>query len=535
MGFLTSLFAATPENPTFNLNDPAAWEALGAAPTSSGLSVTQQTALTYSPWWRGISLLAGDCGKLPLHIYRRKGDGKERDPEHPSYPLLRRKPNPYQTAFQFRRLLTGWALSRGMGCANILRTGDGRAAELWPLNPDQTYPVRANGVQYFVTHLATGEPRKLPYENVLCIRGFGEDDLAAQSVLDVAKESLGLGLALKKWNSKFFANGARPGVLLETPNKLQEQAKKELRESWERMQGGLDQAHRTAVLDNGLKANVISFNAEESQFIESQQFTVFDVSNFLGIPPHKLGAQEGLPYNSRENADQAYLDESLDPWLVCWEEECWDKLLTEQEKEQDSHVVEFLREALIRADLTARSNYYRTALGGRPWMLQNEVRGRENLNPVPGGDVMLDPLNMGQGGAENKPEPGKPPARMPPSDSRPDRALLRPILLDAAKRMVRRVGHSAARAARKPSEFLGWLDALETEHAATIAEAFAPIAAAGGVTDVLPAVRAMLATIRGSLLDVSGECRPAELPGRVEARMASLEQTVPPAVTEAIL
>jgi hypothetical protein len=115
-------------------------------------------------------------------------------------------------------------------------------------------------------------------------------------------------------------------------------------------------------------------------------YSVKDVANLFGVPPHKLGDSSRTAYNSLEAENQAYLDESLDPWLVKWEEECWDKLLTEEEKDADSHFVEFLRAALVRADLNARANYYQKALGGAPWLEINEVRAIESLNWIDGGD-----------------------------------------------------------------------------------------------------------------------------------------------------
>jgi HK97 family phage portal protein len=167
-----------------------------------------------------------------------------------------------------------------------------------------------------------------------------------------------------------------------------------------------------------LKASRLAFSAEDQQLIETRQFTVRDVANFIGVPPHKLGDTGRTAYASLEQENQSYLDDALDYWLCVWEAQCWDKLLTEEEKAADSHVVEFLRLALMRADMATRANYYRTALGGRGWMTPNEVRGRENLNPSDSADAdeILTPLNMGQGGDQNDPSP-EPAQPQEPDDS----------------------------------------------------------------------------------------------------------------------
>jgi len=528
---LTSLFrAATPDNPRFSLNDPAAWDALLAGdPASSGVPVNRQTALAYSPWWRGINLIAGDAGKLALHVYRRVGGrdaGKERDPAHVAYPLLRRKPNAYQTAFQFRRQLTAHALASGNGYAYILRDGAGRPLELLPLDPDTTFPVRADGRLLYVTE-AAGEKRKLLAENVLHIKGLGHDGLCGYGVVDKAREGLGLGIGSRKYASVYFRNSGRPAVLLEAPGRVDDKAKKTLKEDWDRLYSGLDNAHRTAILDNGLKAKVLAFSAQDTQLIETMTFSLLEVANFLGLPPHKVGHPGRTAYASLEQENQSYLDESLDPWLIAWEEECWDKLLSEQEKSGDTHVVEFFREDLVRADLTTRANYYRTALGGAPWMTRNEVRGRENMNPVDGGDDLVDPLNMGRGGAANEPAPpGKPPAPGPADARAEAEAAGRLTLEDAARRMVRRLGHAAARAARKPAAFLGWLDADLAGHHEPIADTLALGAGLAG-HDPGELARTLADWVRAELLETAGACKAAELEARVGARLALLESVLP--------
>src|SRR5262249_51216085 len=162
-----------------------------------------------------------------------------------------------------------------------------------------------------------------------------------------------------------------------------------------RMHAGLDEQHRIALLMGGMDIKTFSINAREAQLMELREFTIRDIANFLGVPAHKLGDTSTNSYASREQADQQYLSESLDPWLLAWEEECWDKLLTEEEKADDTHIVEFLRRVLIQADMTARASYFRTALGGRPWMTQNEVRDEEGLDPHDDEDAdeILEPLN----------------------------------------------------------------------------------------------------------------------------------------------
>src|SRR5262245_52331582 len=194
------------ENPRISLNDPNAWEDLGATSSDSGVRVNERTALGYAAWWRGINLVSRDVGKLPLNVYKRDGKGKVKDIEHPAYRLLRWKPNPYMTSITFKQILMGHVLMRGNGYGYIFRRGDGSPEAILPLMPDRTYPVRENGRLWYVTTitLSSGqgaplEQRKLSPEDVLHIKGLGYDGLEGYDVLTYARDSLGLGLAARKF------------------------------------------------------------------------------------------------------------------------------------------------------------------------------------------------------------------------------------------------------------------------------------------------------------------------------------------------
>jgi len=577
MGLLTLLFsAATPENPRFNLNDPLAWDTLGAEPASSGQRITPEIALTHSPWWRGVTLLATDVAKIPLFVLRRRDGSSERHRDHPAYFLLRRKPNDFQTTFTFRRQLTGHAITYGNGYAFINRRGPD-PFEMLPLDPTATFPVRANGMLNYITTV-NGEMRKLDPSTVLHIKGFSFDGLQGYSVVDKAREDLGLGIGARKYQAIYFRNSGRPAVVLETAQPLKEEAATLLRQSWERIHAGLDNAHRTAVLSNGLSAKVIAFSAEDSQLIQTRQFNTRDVANWLGIPPHKLGDTTRTSFNSLEQEDQAYLDQALDPWLVNWEEECWDKLLTEEQKASDEWEIEFNRKALIRADMATRANYYRTALGGNPWMEVNEVRGEESLDPVPEGEGIPKPKNMDYGPAETPPaKPPKQPAKEPmeddvnggaaetatnppaaaegglesgpaaetsplvPETDRNMRGSIRHLgeaLADGLGRMLRRINLDARRAGAHPKQFMAWLETLEGTHGAILSNALDPLENACRAEKQLdlpsPLSRWLLATARDKFLELAGQCTAAQLPAGLARITLELEQ-LPAAVLTAYL
>jgi HK97 family phage portal protein len=368
------------------------------------VQVNRETALTCAAVWRAVALLARDVAKLPMLVYRRLDQGgKNRDPQHPAWALLKRKSNPDNTAYVFRQALMCHALIYGNGYAWIWRDGAGRPTAMWPLDPISTEPVvqQIGGLRYRT--LLDGTWFNIPAEDMLHIRGIGSAGLG-WSLIGKARELLGGYLAAAGYGAVFFKNNARPHVMIEHPAQMSEPAQKRFLTSWNAMYAGVNNAHKTAILEEGMKASILQITAKDAQMQEFMQFAVRQVANFFCVPPHKVGDVTTRTFSSLEQENQSYLDESLDPWLRTWEAECDAKLLAEAEQRSESHSCEFVREALVRANLAERYTAYNTALQGG-WMSRDEIRARENLGPIPDGQgqKFFKPLNMGETDANAEP------------------------------------------------------------------------------------------------------------------------------------
>lgn len=413
------------ENPAVPLSSIAdgdeIFDALTGGKSSSGVRVNRKRALGYSAVWRAVNLISGDVGRLPIHVYRRNGAGKEIDTRHAAHRLLRRKPNPFMTAFVFRRTLQAHALTEGNGYAYIRRDSTARPDELLILNPDNTWPVRVGGELWYVTRApslksAKLETLKLPATDVIHIRGLGFDGLCGYPVLRILRDTIGKAVAARDYGARYFANSARPGLALEVPAGMKEAAIKNLRESWELLHKGVDNAHRVGILRDGVRLSVYDTNAKNAQLIENLNFDSREIANVFGVPAHKLGDPSRTAYNSLESENQSYLDDTLDGWLTVHEEEYWDKLLTEDEKLFETHEILFARGQLARVNLSARGAYYSAAVNAG-WLSRDEVRAAENMNPIPGGKgaVYTLPVNVAAAPAPTPATDPEPPA-IPPAD-----------------------------------------------------------------------------------------------------------------------
>jgi HK97 family phage portal protein len=392
------------ENPSVPLSsvdtDSPLWDAMtGGATASSGVSVNVRSGLTYSAVWRGVNLISQAIAKTPLQVFRNVDGGKELDRTHPAYKLLKRKPSQYYTSLVFKQTLVAHALftGRGNGYARIVRDGAGRPVELLIMDPSRTYPVRYGGVLWYMNETDGAGLRKLRPEDVIHIKGFGYDGLVGYDIVTYMRETLGLGLAIRKFGSIFFRNGAAPNVVLERPAEapaLSKEAERNVRDSFDKIHGG-DSVHRTALLQEGMKASVLGIDAQKSQLIELRQFEIREVANFLGLPPHKVGDIQSRAYASLEQENQSFNDDAVDGWFCSIEAELNEKMLSEEEKENETHVIEFNRESLVRVNFEAKVNGLVNQINNG-LMLLDEGRNKLNMPPYPNGlgQMIRRPANI---------------------------------------------------------------------------------------------------------------------------------------------
>ncbi len=446
------------ENPRYSIDDPALWDILDAEPSASGVRVNQTTSLKVHPVFRAVSLISGYVAKLPLQVIDR--DTREVVEDHPAHFLVRHKANTDMTAYHLKRAVQLQALLYGDGFAYVMRRGDGRPLEVIPLSSDRTFPVRENGRLLYVTIVGRpleegGEPVKLLPENVIHVRGPSLDGLLGLDTIRLAADDIGLARANTIYAGRFFRQAATPKVVILHPAKLSDEAFARLKKSWESMHTGLENAHKTAILEEGAQIQPLSLKPEETQLVENRKFDLVAIANWFGVPVHKVGGEGRTSYASLEQENQAFLDDCLDPWLVCWETECWDKLLTEREKREQRLIFEFKRQAMLRSDDSRRAAFYRSALAGVPWMHPDEVRRLENLPPR---DDLPMPLNVDAG--QNQ------------SAASLDDAHRR-IVVATVARMAKRLRLQLERLSESPDQRT--LDRIWDEHWPVVSEALEPI------------------------------------------------------------
>lgn len=469
----------TLEDPNTPLGDGfTVMDLFGGGQSATGKRVGDDQALHVSAFYAGVNVIASAIGSLPLKVYRRRDDGgKDEQRDHPLWEILQVEPNPEMSATPYREATQGHLLLRGNGYSEIVRDGRGRPRALWPIPPQAVTVKRLRGGELVYEVRVAGDLLRLPPERMLHIPGLGGDGISGWSVVRLARESLALGIASEEYGARFFSNNARPSGLLVHPASLGDDAAKRLKARWEAAQGGLSNAHRVAVLEEGVQWQQMGLSAEDSQFLQTRKFQVTEIARWLNIQPHKIGDLERSTNNNIEHQGIEFVQDTLMPWAKRWEQTINSRLLTPSER-RTGLFVEFQMQGLLRADSEKRATYLRERFNTGS-ITPNEIRSHENENPLPGGDEAFIQLNMvplstalGMTAEERSnlllAAAGVPvETRAAPVETRSPQHRLRirgafkPLLRDASERMVRGELRNVRKAAKRilpdTNRFTEWL------------------------------------------------------------------------------
>jgi HK97 family phage portal protein len=360
--------------------------------TAGGKTVNERTAMQTAAVYACVRVLAEAVAGLPLHVYRHRDGGGERIPEHPLFAVLHDAPNPETTSFVFRETLMSHLLLWGNAYAQIVRDGRGRVLSLWPLLPSKMTVDRADSGALVYTYSGEKGAVRLARGDVLHIPGLGFDGLVGYSPVAMAKNAVGMALATEEYGARFFSNGANPGGVLEHPGPVKDPAR--VRESWNGVYQGSGNAHRVAVLEEGMKLHAIGIPPEQAQFLETRKFQINEICRVFRVPPHLVGDLEKATFSNIEHQSLEFVKYTLGPWVARWEQSLGQALLLPSEK--GTVFIKFNVDGLLRGDYASRMQGY--AVGRQNgWLSANDVRDLEEMNRIPaeaGGDLYLVNGNM---------------------------------------------------------------------------------------------------------------------------------------------
>lgn len=386
------------------LKDPARWlvDWFGGQTSATGIQVSPDAARRVTAVWAAVKILAESVASLPVFVYKRRPDGKGKDKQlqNPLHALLHDQPNPWQSSFEWREMMEGHLCLRGNAYSEIFYDGRGGIRWLIPRHPDRmrVYDLtnESIGDQPLVYEYTPrlGPPRFLFMDEIVHLKGLSDDGLVGLSPIHEFRETLGLAIGTENYAARFFGNYANPGGVLSHPKTLSREAVTRLRQQWEEKHSGVENAHKVAVLEEGLTWTAIGVNPKDSQLIDSRKFSISEIARIFRIPPHMLGDLDRATFSNIEQQAIEFVVHTLRPWLVRWEQRLALALLTPKER-ASGLFIEFNVDGLLRGDIQSRYAAY--AVGRQwGWLSPNDVRALENMNPRDdkGGDAYHEPLNM---------------------------------------------------------------------------------------------------------------------------------------------
>lgn len=350
----------------------------GDGGNSSGESVSGYSSWRLPAVYRSIALISETIAMLPLNLLEVKDNGNKFPAKsHVAYKIYKSEPNQFQTWFDLKLHLVSQALTYGNGYAYIRRDNYGKVVSFEHLSNGECVPYYIKtGKIHYLYYYVFGE--MVEARDIIHIKCMGSDGVIGRNPIEIARDTIGAGLAQQSFTGAMYKNGLNLQGALEHPATLGDKAQERLKRQMDAFRGSRNSSG-TIVLEEGLKYSPISIKPIDAQFIESRKFTIEDISRMYGVPLHKLNELSKASFNNIEHQDLEFYKNCISPWEERIEQEFDRKVLLSKEKGLFKH--EFDNSKLLRTDTKARMEWNKGLfnMGG---LTPNELRVLEGLNAI---------------------------------------------------------------------------------------------------------------------------------------------------------
>ena len=362
----------------------------GGSSTHAGVTVNNDTAMRQATVFACLNIISRSIGQLPCHLHMRQGDRTDKADSHPLYDLLSNQPNEWMTAPEFWGMAALHLAARGNFFALKVKVGK-EIRELIPLAPGVVEKVEQND-HYKLSYYCRFPGKKhtlveVPAKEIMHLRGMVGNGYMGMNPVHYIRESIGLGLATEEFGARYFGSGTHPGVIFEHPGKFKDDAAaRRLRDSLHESYSGLGKAHRTMLLEEGMKAHMITINPEDSQFLETRKYQKMEIVDiFFGMPLTVMASGEkAATYASAEQFSISFIVYALMPWIVNIEKAIGRDLLTMNERKA-GYYAKFNVNGLLRGSFKDQIEAFVKAINAEI-MNPNECRALMDMNPYTGGE-----------------------------------------------------------------------------------------------------------------------------------------------------
>lgn len=365
-----------------------------SALSAAGITVTPELAAKCSVVYACARILSRDISTLPLNLYQTLPDGsRDKVRGHIAHRLLHTAPNPEATSEEFRRAMEWQMCLRGNAYAYIDRDSYAELRGLYLITPDAVTPQRngAGVLEYKIT--TSAGPEIYPAKDILHFRDITVDGITGLSPIQQNADSIALAMVAEKHGASFLKNNASLGGVLTTPNKLDTDERENFTKSWNAQVGGVNNAGKMRILEQGFDYKPIAVSAKDAQLLETRLFQVQEIAGRIyGVPLQKLGEHTHSTYSNAEQFGLEYITDTIRPICVRREQRLNMSLLTDKER-ADGFYFEHAIEGLLRGDLKAQAEWFKTHFYIGTYS-QNDIRQKLNEKKIENGDSYFVPENM---------------------------------------------------------------------------------------------------------------------------------------------
>ncbi|MCW2365557.1 HK97 family phage portal protein [Sphingobium sp. B7D2B] len=372
---------------------------IAEAQAGSGLpSVDADRALKSTAVLCVVRVIADGIAQVPFKLLQENGSGGRGEPAktHPLYDLIRYSPNDWQTSYEFREQLAIHLALCGNAFIYLNRHPLTKVVqELYAFEPGSVTVTQHD--DYSLSYKVQTNDKKfltISQDDMWHIRGPSWNGWMGLEATTLARQAIGLSLASETYGANLFANGARPGGILSSDANLTKEQREQLREAWQQQQGGTKNAHKTAILGNGVKWQALASSANDAQWTESRRFQIEEICRAFRVQPIMVMQQGATSYASVEQLMLAHIQNTLMPWYERIEQSARKALLTPMEKRQ-GYYFKLDSRALLEASTSDRVAYF-NAMRAMGVMTINEVREKEDLprSDDPLADKLMPAANL---------------------------------------------------------------------------------------------------------------------------------------------
>lgn len=374
------------------VGDPGSADLFDRPEVSGAVTVNERTMLTTPVVWCAINLLGNALKSLPMKLFTRTPDGGRELADHPLQRIYHR-PCEFMPRGRWLQLMMIWIATRGNAYCEIVRNAFNEVVSLYPIHPVRVEVWGSGTKPYFYKVTTAGAQRDFDPADILHFRWHSQDGIVAIPPLAIMRATLGQLVTMEQYGARYFKNDARPSLIIKHPQQLSPEQRVQLRKEWKEAYGGTN-AHGTALLENGVDAMTLGFNAQDSQLLELRQYmSTVEFARVYGVPTYKLKDSKQPTFNNIEHLGIEFALESVRPHAIEIEEELDLKLQTGEA--YDRYYTELNLDGLLRGDIKTRFEAHRIAVEGG-WKNPDEVRRVENENAMPGGQgqIYTRPANM---------------------------------------------------------------------------------------------------------------------------------------------